>query len=127
MPQIGEVVIVPAQGRPTVEVVIGGAHVGNYRCFLWDGAGQNPEELRSGDNVDDKVDAFEIACEAKALVGRILSIEMILQAAEARPGQVYAATVTVRQQGTVCKGGLVQQSGTFEDVKALVEFRRFKE
>ena len=100
--------------------------MGNYRLFLWDAAGQNPRELAQGTSADDVVDTFPIAVAAQVLDGCVLSFEGLVQAAEPRTGNVYSVTVTVRQDGTVCPGGVIQEAGPFEDVKALVAFRRFR-
>lgn len=126
MPPIEEVILDSNGGKPTVEILFGQAHVGNYRCFLWNRQGKDPEELAHGDNVDDVVDAFEIDAEPADLDRRIISVESIVQAAEAKPGQIYSVTITIRQQGKVCSGGAIHDAGPFEDVKALVAFRRFK-
>ena len=124
--QIDEITLDSAQGKPKVEIIFGQAHVGNYRCFLWDTSGKNPQELAHGNNVDDVIDDFDIDVVPPALDRRILSFELIVQAAEAREGQVYSVTITVRQQGTVCAGGVIQLTGPLVDVKSLIAFRRFK-
>ncbi len=126
MPRIDEIALDTAQSPPTVEIIFGQAHVGNYRFFLWDATGHNPRELARGTNADDIVDAFDIGVPVAALDAQILSFEGIVQAADVRPGNVYSVTVTVRQAGAVCPGGVIQETGTFEDVKALVGFRKFR-
>jgi hypothetical protein len=112
-------------GRPTVEIIFGNAHLGNYRCFLWDAAGKNPVLIAHGNNIDDVLDAFDIQRNPVDLDECILSYELIVQAAAAKAGQIYSVTITVRQQGQVCDGGLIQETGIFEDVKSIIGFRRF--
>ena len=124
--QLDEIALDSTRGKPKIEIIFGQAHVGNYRFFLWDSSGKNPNELSHGNNVDDTLDSFDIEEQPAALDRRILSFELILQAAETREGQVYSVTITVRQQGTVCTGGVISESGTLEDVKSLIGFRRFK-
>ena len=126
MPRIDEILIDAAQGQPTVEIIFGQAHVGNYRFFLWDANGHNPTEFAHGTNVDRVVDNVNIDVPVASLDKQILSFEGIVQAADARPGNVYSVTITVRQHGAVCPGGVIQETGAFEDVKALVGFRRFR-
>jgi hypothetical protein len=124
--QLDEITLSSTGGKPKIEIIFGQAHVGNYRFFLWDASGKNPIELSHGNNVDDAVDSFDIGEALSALDRRILSFELIVQAAEARQGQIYSVTITVRQDGTVCAGGLISESGALEDVKSLIGFRRFK-
>lgn len=126
MALLDEITLDMARGRPRIEIVFGQAHVGNYRLFLWDAEGVQCTDLARGHNVDHVLDSFEVDAEPADLNQRILSFEMMVQAAEAKPGQIYNVTITVRQQDTVCAGGVVQESGPFKDVKALVGFRRFK-
>jgi hypothetical protein len=114
-----------SKGSPSVEIIFGQAHLGNYRVFLWDAEGKNPEQLSHGNNLDDVPDAFTVAFQPKDLDKRILSYELIIQAAEARPGQVYSATIIVRQDGMPCKGGVIPVTGPMEDVKSIIGFRRF--
>jgi hypothetical protein len=123
--QLEEITLDPARGNPKVEIIFGQAHVGNYRFFLWDSSGKNPEELSHGNNVDDVLDCFDIDVTPAQLDRRIISFELIVQAAEPREGQVYSVTITVRQQGTVCTGGVIQETGALVDVKSLIGFRRF--
>lgn len=113
-------------GRPTVEIIFGNAHLGTYRFFLWDAAGKNPALVAHGNNIDDVLDTFEIQRDPGDLDERILSHELIVQAAAAKSGQIYSVTITVRQQGQVCDGGLIQETGTFEDVRSIIGFRRFR-
>ena len=124
--QLDEITLDSTRSEPIIEIIFGQAHVGNYRFFLWDSNGKNPAELAHGNNVDDVIDTFDVKVLPAALDRRILSFELIVQAAEVRQGQVYSVTITVRQDGTVCSGGVIQESGTLEDVKSLIGFRRFK-
>jgi hypothetical protein len=116
----------PLKGRPTVEVIFGQAHLGTYRVFLWDAQGKNPEPIGHGNNIDDVLDDFSAPRDPGALDKTILSYEAIVQAAEPREGQLYSLTITVRQQGKVCTGGVIQETGTFNDVKSIIGFRRFE-
>ena len=116
----------PAQGVPTVEIIFGQAHVGNYRMFLWDPSGKNPELLAHGNNIDDVLDTFTMPTDPPGLDGFILSYEVIVQAAEARDGQIYSITITIRQGGSVVDGGVIQETGSFNDVKSVIGFRRFQ-
>jgi len=123
---LSETVLEASKGQPTVEIIFGSAHVGNYRCFLWDPDGRNPEQLAHGNNIDDVPDSFVIPVDPADLDGHILSQELIVQAADTRPGQVYSVTTTVRQGGKICVGGVIQKSGSLDDVKSLIDFRRFR-
>jgi hypothetical protein len=116
----------PARGRASVEIIFGEAHLANYRFFLWDPGGKDPVQLAHGNNIDDVLDTFEIEKEPAELEECILSYEIIVQAAEARDGQVFSVTIMVRQEGQVCGGGVVQETGTFRDVKSIIGFRRFR-
>jgi hypothetical protein len=113
-------------GTPTIEIIFGHAHVGSYRMFLWDPNGKNPEQVSHGNNIDDVLDTFEMPVDSAGLERFILSYEVIVQAAEARDGQIYSITITVRQGGQVVPGGLIQENGTFRDVKSLIGFCRFE-
>lgn len=126
MPRIDEILLDATKGQPTVEIIFGQAHVGNYRFFLWDETGHHPQELSHGTNTDQVVDAFDVQFTPAALNEQILAFEGIVQAAEARAGNIYSVTVTVRQGGAVCDGGVIQETGAFNDVKALLGFRRFR-
>jgi hypothetical protein len=114
------------KGNPSVEVIFGHAALGTYRVFLWDAAGKNPSLLAHGNNIDEVVDMFEIAKSPEELDGSILSYELIVQAPEPKDGQMYSVTISVRQEGNVCDGGLIQETGTFNDVKSIIGFRRFQ-
>ncbi len=123
--EIDKVILVKAKGRPTVEIIFGQAHLGNYRIYLWDASGKNPALLAHGNNIDDEEDTFSIPHDPEDLDQRILSFEVLVQAAEPKDGQFYNLTIAVRQQGETCPGGLILQTGTFRDVKSLIGFRRF--
>jgi hypothetical protein len=123
---IPEITLQKSKGKPAVEIIFGQAHVGNYRFFLWDIEGKNPELLSHGNNVDDVLDTFEIDETPANLDGRILSYEVIVQAAEARPEQLYSVNATVRQQGEVVSGGVISETGKFTDAKSIIGFRRLK-
>lgn len=126
MPQeIAEVKLETSKGKPSVEIIFGQAHLGNYRCFLWDASGKNSTQLAHGNNIDDVLDVFTIPNDPADLNQRIFSYEVIIQAAEAKEGQLYSLTIMVRQNGDVCTGGLIQETGKLEDVKSLIGFRRF--
>ena len=114
------------KGRPTVEVIFGQAHLGTYRLFLWNVQGKNPELIGHGNNIDDVLDDFPVLRDPGALDKMILSYEVIVQAAEPKEGQLYSVTILVRQQGKVCTGGVIQETGTFDDVKSIIGFRRFQ-
>src|SRR5262249_17811447 len=125
MPQeLAKITLDTTKGQPTVEIIFGDAHVGSYRFFLWDAAGKNPAAIAHGNNIDDVVDTFTLTDLPPALDQRIISYELIIQAAEARDGQLYSVTITVRQQGEVCTGGFIQGTGTVNDIKTIIGFRR---
>lgn len=126
MAELTDVTLDPAKGHATVEILFGNAHAGHYRCFLWNRDGTNPVPVAHGDNLDGIVDVFTLTDAPLALHDKIISVETLVQAAEVKPGQVYTVTISVRQAGSVCPGGLVEEAGVFEDVKALVAFRRLK-
>lgn len=116
-------------GTPTVEISFGHAHVGNYTCNLWDQNGEDYTKLAKlahGNNVDNVKDTFHMEYEPNYLNGLIFSYEAIIQAAENRPGQQYSLTITVRQQGDVCKDGVIHDTGTLDDTKSIIGFRRFR-
>jgi hypothetical protein len=123
---IPTVLLKEGAGTPSIEIIFGHAHVGNYRMFLWDPSGKNPEQVAHGNNIDDVLDTFEMPTDPAGLDRFILSYEVIVQAAEARDGQIFSITITVRQGGDVVPGGLIQENGTFRDVKSLIGFRRFE-
>ena len=123
--ELAKITLDTAKGKPTVEIIFGHAHVGSYRFFLWDPAGKTPKALLHGNNIDDVIDSFTLDELPAALDQCILSYELIVQAAEAKEGQVYSVTTTVRQQGNVCPGGVIQDTGSFKDVKSIIGFRRF--
>ena len=124
--KLTEITLETSKGKPTVEIIFGHVHVGNYRFFLWDANGKNSVPLQHGNNIDDVLDTFEINETPGNLDQRIFSYELIIQAAEAKPGQIYSVTTTVRQQGKVCVGGVIPETGTLDDVKSIIGFRRFK-
>ena len=113
-------------GNPAVEIIFGHAHVGNYRCFLWDQNGKSPIQLAHGNNVDDVWDTFVIDNNPDYLADRVFSYELTIQAAESKPGQIYSVTITVRQQGSVCQGGVIHDTGSLDDVKSIIGFRKFR-
>ena len=124
MPQdIPIITLASDKGPPTIEIIFGHAHLGTYRFFLWDG--QNPELKKHGNNIDNVVDSFTLSEPLASLHQRILSYELIIQAAESGPGQIFSYTVTVRQRGAICEGGVIAKSGPFEQFHQDVEFRRF--
>lgn len=113
-------------GTPTVEISFGHAHVCNYTCYLWDQNGEDYTKLAHGNNVDKLKDTFHMEYEPNYLNGLIFSYEALIQAAENRPGQQYSLTITVRQQGDVCKDGVIQDTGTLDDTKSINGSRRFR-
>ena len=116
----------PAGGIPEVEVIFGQAQIGVYRSFLWDNQGNNPQPLAHGNNVDGLPDKFSIGVAAAALSALYLSVEVVIQTATSAPGQLYALTVLIRQEGAVVPGGLIQENGQFTaNTVSLFEFARF--
>jgi hypothetical protein len=115
----------PKKSRPTVEVVFGDTNVGNYRCFRWDPKGKTAKTLAHGNNVDEAIDKFTLDKDAVDLTDDLISYEVIIQAPEARAGQLYSVMIMIRQDGDLCEQGLIQQTGQFTDAKALIGFRRF--
>ena len=107
----------------TVEVIVGQAHVGDYRLVLWHGS--DHREVARGTNIDSVADQFSLGS-PDDLDGRVLGCELYIQAAAAKAGQVYSASILVRQDGKVCDGGLIERAGTFEDVHYSRDYRRFR-
>ncbi len=124
IPQIG---LDPAGPQPEIEVIFGQAQLGSYRCFLWDQNAANPQEIRHGNNIDSIADKFPIAqLAAASLPHCFLSWELLMQAPDPSPGQLYHVTVIVRQAGNVVSGGVLQDSGPFQsNTKSVVLFARF--
>lgn len=114
-----------AAGPPEVEIIFGQAHVGSYRCFLWDKNGENSQEIAHGNNVDPLPDKFSLGLSATDLNQRIFSCEAIISAPSSGPGQLFSLTILFRQDGIVVSNGMIQHNGALDDSKALVEFVRF--
>ena len=126
MPQkLQKIELQSANGKPQVEIIFGHAHVGVYHCYLWD-MNRKSTELAHGNNVDDVLDAFTIDENPNDIDGFVFSYELSIRAAENTPGRIYSITITIRQNGSVCKGGVIQDTGAFDDVKSIIGFRRFK-
>ena len=123
---IQAVTLNPAGGMPEVEVIFGQAQIGVYRSFLWDVQANNPQSVGHGNNVDGLPDKFSVGVAANTLSGRYLSVEAIIQTATSAPGQLFALTVLIRQDGNVVSGGLIQENGQFtSNTVSLFEFARF--
>lgn len=123
---IQSVTLNPAGGIPQVEVIFGQAQVGVYRSFLWDDHANNPQPLAHGNSADGLPDKFSVGVAANALTGLYVSLEAVIQTATSAPGQLYSLTVSIRQDGNVVPGGLIQENGQFtSNTVSLFEFARF--
>ena len=111
--QIATVTLDPSGPIPVVEVIFGFAQIGSYQCFLWDKNGANPTQIGHGNNIDNLPDVFPVGAAPTALTGRFISWQMVIQAPSAAPGQLYSYVVTIRQNGVVVTGGVLQDVQPF--------------
>ena len=110
-------------GNPSIEIIVGHAHWGNYRVDLYDTSGKNPELVAkgySGDVIDDEEEIGPI----EALQGR--SLGWTVRAASTDPSKLdlYHITVLIRQDGKTAKNGVFMYSGELETVKTVHEYAK---
>jgi hypothetical protein len=126
---IHEVKLNPTGNVPDVEVIIGQAQIGAFACFLWDTQGANPQLLFRGNSLNGLPDRFPVGVAAKDLTGKYLSWEVGIKSPSSSPGELFSLIITIRQSGDVVPGGLIEESGAFDqnssNAKGIVEFARF--
>ena len=99
---------------PEVEVIFGNAQVGNYICNLWESSSATTsKEISHGNNVDTVIDRFSIGEPATSLRGKLLGITLLIQTPTPGPGEMFSATLLIRQGNDVVGGGVVHDSGMF--------------
>lgn|SRR5215510_15397999 len=111
-------------GAPEVELTVGQEQWGSYELYLWDPEGRNFEMLGAGLNVDQIPDRFVIPKSLSALNGFLLSWEVKIAAFSSGPGQLYAATINITQNGNPVSGGRVVNSGALDGAVFLNDFVR---
>jgi hypothetical protein len=111
-------------GAPEVELTVGQAQWGSYELYLWDPEGRNFETLGAGLNVDQIPDRFVIPKSLSTLNGFLLSWEVKIAAFSSGPGQLYAATINITQNGNPVSGGRVVNSGALDGAVFLNDFVR---
>lgn len=126
---VHEVTLDPNGAIPEVEVIIGQAQVGAYECYLWDTDGANPNLLFKGGSLNGLPDKFSVGVAPATLAGHYLSWEVVIKSPSSSSGELYSLIITIRQNGIVVQGGLIEDSGAFDadsnNNKGLVEFARF--
>jgi hypothetical protein len=114
-----------AGSMPQIEIIIGQAQFGTYDLYLWDAAGVNFELIGSGLNVDQVSDQFTINKPVAALNGMMATWEVKIGAFSSSPGQLYAVTIKITQDGQVVPGGQIVNSGALTGAIFVFDFVRF--
>jgi hypothetical protein len=126
---IHAVTLDPGGAIPDVEVIIGQAQVGAFECYLWDTQGTNPQLLFRGNSLNGLPDQFSVGIAAANLSNRYLSWEVARKSPSSNAGELFSLIITIRQAGNVVQGGLIEESGAFDqgssNTKGIVEFARF--
>jgi hypothetical protein len=103
-----------AKAPPEVEVIFGSAQVGNYLCNLWESnTATTAKQIANGNNVDTVIDRFPVGQPAGQLKGKLLGFSLVMQSPKPGPGEMFSATVLIRQGNDVVTGGVIQDSGQF--------------
>jgi hypothetical protein len=118
---IQNVIFSATGGKPTAEILIGQAHHGSYRVYLWDSEGKNPVLIGSGTNWDNREDVIELG-PTSDLNKRIITWEIAVSAAQTGPGQTYSVTVTFKQDGSAV--GIFNESGSLNGSKFIFGVRQ---
>lgn len=113
-------------GNVEVEIIIGNAHWGRYKLYLWDADGMNPNKIGEGLSTDNIPDKFPLKPLSK-LNGKLLSWEVFIAAFGSNPGQSYSLTIKITQGGNSIPGGNITDSGAFgvENTTYRNDFVRF--
>ena len=120
---IQNVIFNAAGGKPTAELLIGQAHHGSYRVYLWNSEGKNPVLIGSGTNWDNLEDVIELG-PIFDLDKKIITWEIAVSAEQTGPGQFYFVKVTFKQDGSAVRVGNFNESGTLDGSKFVFGARQ---
>ncbi len=120
---IQNVVFGKQEGNPAVEVLIGQAHHGSYRVYLWDSDGKNPTLIGSGVNWDEIEDVIDLG-DVNNLDQKIITWEIAISAEDSGPGQTYAAKVTFKQHSGPVEQGNFEEQGPLDGSKYVYGARK---
>ena len=104
-------------GSASVDIIIGEAHQGTYRVYLWDSNGQNPKMIGAGTNWDSIADTIELGA-VKGLNNKIVTWEIMISVAKVQPGQFYYVNAIFRQDGKIVDQ--VSETGPIQGSKSVV-------
>jgi hypothetical protein len=111
---VHDAVLDAGKAPPEVEVIFGHQQVGNYVCNLWDSStATTSRQIAHGNNVDTVLDRFPVGEPAASLKGKLLGFTLVMQTPTAGPGEMFSATVLIRQGDDVVSGGVIQDGGMF--------------
>jgi hypothetical protein len=111
------------KGKPSVEILIGQAHHGSYRVYLWDAQGKKSKLIGSGVNWDEAEDVIDPGT-VNLLNQRIITWEVAVSAEDAQPGQHYSVQITFKQGGEPIQDGSIDDNGPLDGSKFVYGARR---
>ena len=111
------------KGNPMIEILIGQAHHGSYRVYLWDSDGKTSKQIGSGINWDEIEDVIDLG-QVNSLQEQIITWEVAVSGEEAGPGQRYSVRVTFKQDGTSIADGIIEDSGSLDGSKFVYGARK---
>lgn len=120
---IQNIVFDKSKMKPTVELLIGQAHHGSYRVYLWDAAGKKAKLIGSGVNWDAVEDVIKLG-NVSGLNNKIITWEVAVSTGEAGPGHQYSLKVTFSQEGLPVKDGTIEDRGPLEGSKFIYGARK---
>ena len=98
-------------GQPDIELEFGFAQFAQYRIFLWDVTGKNPEQIGHGVNVDTIPDKFTITEPVANLDNRFITWQAVIASPTGGAGQQYSMKATFTQDGANCTNGPFSRQG----------------
>ena len=110
-------------GNPVVDVLIGQAHHGSYRLYLWDADGKNSRLIGSGINWDSVKDEFDLGPVGN-LDQKIITWEIAISAEDSAPGQNYSVKVSFSQNGVSITQGNFEEAGPLSGSKFIYGARK---
>lgn len=129
-----EIKINPKGPMPEIDIMIGQAQFGEYRLQLGDHQLNNRKVVRTGNNVDEISDTFEINIEPEIkkiikkpadLIKRIFQWRFTVAALGEGAGQLYFVRMMILQGGTPVENGLLEFQGIFENTENIIGVARF--
>jgi len=109
----------------SIDIFFGQAQYGEYLTKLYDENGQNSNWEKTGNNIDNKPDTYELPEIAATLVNKTFSWFLTIATPSVKEGEFYFARLTFSQGDTVLDD-LIEYSGELKDTKVIVGVAKFE-